>query len=240
MLLVLVGCSDLNSSQTSSDPLIREHELRIPEELRYELTNDLGEKIGLGIFESELNSVDLSEIVLQERYSRAGNESISDTITTRVSASDFLGLGGTRKVEPTEQFKIEAISYTWEIAEDDLGKPILHKTDNLAGQKSPNKKKLPDMEIYANSSSFWLWRQLPLALGYTTSYVAVDPFEEKWQMVIISVPQSEILQTSFGEIPVWRVLIRSGRATRSAWIEQSAPYRVLKWDNGQTVMTLVD
>ena len=240
MLLVLVGCSDLNSSQTSSDPLILEHELRIPEKLRYELTNDLGEKIGLGIFESEVSSVNSNEIVLQERYSRAGNETISDIITTRVSASDFLGLGGGRQVEPAEQFRIEAISYTWEIVEDDGGKPILHKTDNLAGQGLPDKKKLPDMEIYANSSSFWLWRQLPLSLGYSTSYVAVDPFEEKWQMVIISVPQSEILQTSFGEISVWRVLIRSGRATRSAWIEQSAPYRVLKWDNGQTVMTLID
>jgi hypothetical protein len=159
---------------------------------------------------------------------------------TKVSAADFSAVGGIRNVKKVTALEIQSISYSWEIVQIAGENRVLEKINNLADSRIVKTKKLPDLDIYANSSSFWLWRQLPLEVGYAASYLTVDPFEEKWQLVTITVPQAEVLKMPFGDIPVWRVLIRSGRATRSAWIEQSMPHRVLKWDNGLTVMTLID
>lgn len=240
LIFATLGCSDSSSNQILTDSLTRAYQLAVPEELRYELTNDLGEPVGLGVFESNISSTNPLIIVLQERYSRQDNPDAGDIITTRVSGANFSALGGDRKVASVKQLEVKEVSYTWKISESDAERPMLQKTDNLNDSSSIRTKKLPNMPIYANSSSFWLWRQLPLEVGYSASYIAVDPFEEKWQLVNITVPQSEILKTPSGGVPVWRVLVRSGRATRSAWIEQSNPHRVLKWDNGLTVMTLVD
>ena len=240
LLSTLVGCSGANISQTSDEPLTQVYEIPLPEKLRYELTNDLGEQIGLGVFQSEIDSTDSSIIMLEERYSRADNSDAGDIIMTRVSAADFSAIGGLRDVEKVSELEIQSFSYSWKIVQIAGEKRVLQKTDKLADSGIVKTKKLPDLKIYANSSSFWLWRQLPLEIGYAASYLSVDPFEEKWQLVTITVPQSEVLKMPFGDIPVWRVLIRSGRATRSAWIEQSQPHRVLKWDNGLTVMTLID
>lgn len=240
LLFTVVGCSGANISQTSNEPLTRVYEIPLPEKLRYELTNDAGEQIGLGIFQSEIDSADSSIIMLEERYSRTDNSDAGDIIMTRVSAADFSAVGGIRNVKKVTELEIQSISYSWEIVQIAGEKRVLEKTNNLADSSIVKTKKLPDLEIYANSSSFWLWRQLPLEVGYAASYLTVDPFEEKWQLVTITVPQVEVLKMPFGDIPVWRVLIRSGRATRSAWVEQSVPHRVLKWDNGLTVMTLID
>lgn len=240
LLFMVLGCSGANISQTSDEPLTRVYEIPLPEKLRYELINDVGEQIGLGIFQSEIDSADSSLITLEERYSRADNSDAGDIIMTKVSAADFSAVGGIRNVKKVTALGIQSISYSWEIVQIAGEKRVLEKINNLADSSIVKTKKLPDLEIYANSSSFWLWRQLPLEVGYAASYLTVDPFEEKWQLVTITVPQAEVLKMPFGDIPVWRVLIRSGRATRSAWIEQSVPHRVLKWDNGLTVMTLID
>ena len=240
LLFTILGCSGANISQTSDKPLTRVYEIPLPEKLRYELTNDVGEQIGLGIFQSEIDSVDSSLIMLEERYTRADNSDAGDIIMTKVSAADFSAVGGIRNVKKVTALEIQSISYSWEIVQIAGENRVLEKINNLADSSIVKTKKLPDLDIYANSSSFWLWRQLPLEVGYAASYLTVDPFEEKWQLVTITVPQAEVLKMPFGDIPVWRVLIRSGRATRSAWIEQSMPHRVLKWDNGLTVMTLID
>lgn len=240
MLFTVIGCSDSNVNRISSVPLNWAHELLLPEKLRYELTNDTGELVGLGIFQSYISSRDSSLIVLEERYSRADNDEANDTVTTLVSSADFSAVGGTRAVEQMTEVDIQSVSYSWEILQTNEEKKMLRKIDNLTDSEPIRTKGLPNLDIYANSSSIWLWRQLPLEIGYTASYMTVDPYEEKWQLVSITVPQSEVLTMSFGDTPVWRVLIRSGRATRSAWIEQAEPHRVLKWDNGLTIMTLID
>jgi len=240
LLFTVIGCSDSNVNRISSVPLNWAHELLLPEKLRYELTNDTGELVGLGIFQSYISSRDSSLIVLEERYSRADNDEANDTVTTLVSSADFSAVGGTRAVEQMTEVDIQSVSYSWEILQTNEEKKMLRKIDNLTDSEPIRTKGLPNLDIYANSSSIWLWRQLPLEIGYTASYMTVDPYEEKWQLVSITVPQSEVLTMSFGDTPVWRVLIRSGRATRSAWIEQAEPHRVLKWDNGLTIMTLID
>lgn len=240
LLFTAIGCSDSNVNQISNDPLTWAHELPLPEKLRYELTNDIGELIGLGVFQSYISSLDSSLIVLEERYSRTDNGEAGDVVTTQVSSADFSAVGGTREVEQVAQLEIQSVSYSWEILRTNGDRQSLRKTDSLIDPGAIRTKKLPNLDIYANSSSFWLWRQLPLEIGYTASYMTVDPYEEKWQLVSITVPQSEVLKMSFGDTPVWRVLIRSGRATRSAWIEQAEPHRVLKWDNGLTIMMLID
>ena len=240
LLFTVIGCSDSNVNQISHDLLTRAHELPLPEKLRYELTNDRGELVGLGIFQSAISPLDSSLIVLEERYSRADNGEASDIITTRVSSADFSAVRGTRAVEQVAELEIQSVSYSWKILKIDKEEKMLRKAGNLTDSGTVMTKKLPSLDIYANSSSFWLWRQLPLEIGYTASYMTVDPYEEKWQLVSITVPQSEVLKMPFVDTPAWRVLVRSGRATRSAWIEQAEPRRVLKWDNGLTVMTLID
>ena len=37
----------------------------------------------------------------------------------------------------------------------------------------------------------------------------------------------------------WRILLRNGRAVRTAWISIDPPHRVVRWDNGEVIFELV-
>jgi hypothetical protein len=67
----------------------------------------------------------------------------------------------------------------------------------------------------------------------------VNAIERSQQTVNLRVPQTELVTVPAGEFEAYRLLFRNGRAVRSAWIEAAEPHRVLRWDNGSSILELL-
>ncbi|MSP22475.1 MAG: DUF3108 domain-containing protein [Dehalococcoidia bacterium] len=106
-----------------------------------------------------------------------------------------------------------------------------------AGKIETRELKLRD-NAYDNDSAFWLWRSLPLAEGYTARYNSVNSYERSQSLVTLSVVGRAEVTAPAGTIDAWRVLVVSGRASRTAWIEVAPPHRLVQWDNGAAIMQL--
>jgi len=105
------------------------------------------------------------------------------------------------------------------------------------GKTDTRELKLRD-NAYDNESAFWLWRSLPLAEGYTARYVSVNAYERSQSLVTLTVIGHAEVTVPAGTFDAWRVLVVSGRAARTAWIEVAPPHRLVQWDNGGAVMQL--
>jgi hypothetical protein len=100
-------------------------------------------------------------------------------------------------------------------------------------------KSLPLGDVYYdNESALWIWRTLPLAEGYRARYVSIDAIARTRQTVDIEVTGTQTVEVPAGTFQAWRLQVRSGRATRVAWINVDAPHEIGQWDNGAQVFRL--
>ena len=69
--------------------------------------------------------------------------------------------------------------------------------------------------------------------------MSVNPIDRTQQTVTLKVPQREQIEVPAGRFDTWRILLRTGRAGRTAWISTAAPYPVVRWDNGDVIFELL-
>src|SRR5262249_14248569 len=125
---------------------------------------------------------------------------------------------------------------TWRYADGEGG---THLATHADGPGAP-----PDGDLtlrahaYDNEASLWLWRGLAFADNYEKFYVSVNAFERSQQTVNLRIPRKEPSTVRAGTFQTWRVILRNGRAVRTAWINVDAPHEVVRWDNGDTVLEL--
>jgi hypothetical protein len=91
---------------------------------------------------------------------------------------------------------------------------------------------------YDNESALWLWRALPLDEEYDERYVSVSAVSRNQITVRLTVVQQERIEVPAGTFETWRLQVRSGRATRVAWIGIDPPYPLVQWDNGDQIFLL--
>jgi hypothetical protein len=92
---------------------------------------------------------------------------------------------------------------------------------------------------YDNESALWLWRALPLDEEYDARYVSVSAVSRNQVTVRATVVQQERIEVPAGTFETWRLQVRSGRATRVAWIGIDSPHPLVRWDNGEQVFLLL-
>ena len=91
---------------------------------------------------------------------------------------------------------------------------------------------------YDNESALWLWRALELGEGYDGQYVSVSAVGESQITVRLTVVSRERVEVPAGDFETWRLHVRSGRATRVAWIAVAPPHQLVQWDNGSEIFRL--
>ncbi len=243
LVLLVASCRDSNSVE---NPEVKfqpvPQAVARNETLQYEISNDADEVIGRGVLSTTISTDGL--LILLEKYYRATDAEPTDTIETQLLSMDLTPVRGLRVVRGDSERNIESLDYHWSIeaSEDKRGqlRNYFVRTDELDQNQDERIPLAREENIYANSSGLWLWRALPFEIGLKTSYMTVDSLNVKQQRHVVTVPQEESLIIGSKTYDVWRVLIRSGRATRSAWVEKVAPNRVLRWDNGVTIMTILE
>jgi hypothetical protein len=92
---------------------------------------------------------------------------------------------------------------------------------------------------YDNESALWLWRTLPLDEEYDARYVSASAVSRNQITVRATVVQQERIEVPAGTFETWRLQVRSGRATRVAWIGVDAPHPLVQWDNGEQIFRLL-
>jgi len=209
------------------------------ERLRYSLHADDGRVIGDGEFTVRHDG---AALVLEQRYVErepaAGTAPTTDVISVRVDGATLKPLLGSREVdERRDDGRRARRSYAWRYADDAEGRPVLIAQRTLDGKHDERTLRLREHH-YDNESALWLWRTLAFAEGYEERYVSANAIERSQQTVAVRLPQRETITVPAGTFETWRLLVRTGRAVRTAWIHASPPHEIVQWDNGSIVFRL--
>jgi hypothetical protein len=235
--LLAVACTAADSSAPSSDvagqPNFIDGEL-----LRYSLHNVTDKVLGMGEFTVH---VDGDAYSLEQRYTEtappAGNAPTTDVVTVKVNRATLKPLSGTREVDQRTETNRARESWSWSYATGVDGRNELTSSHTKDGKTEQRKLRLRD-HAYDNESSLWLWRTLAYADGYQSQYVSVNAIENSQQSVAVRVPLRQSIEVPAGTFDTWRLLIRNGRAVRTAWVNANAPHQVVQWDNGDVIFKL--
>jgi hypothetical protein len=237
--LTAVACTPVTSSAPTSDVFVA-----VPwaerEQLTYDLLDDFGELLGTGTLEARREG-DL--LVLEQHYEEveapAGVAPTSDTVVLVVDGTTLRPLRGERQtVRRASDGTVTAESYVWayELDGDSVRMTSVRERNGSRDERGLTVRD----HYYDNESSLWLWRAIAFADAYEEYYVSVNAIERSQQTVNLRVPQVETVSVPAGEFEAWRILLRTGRAVRTAWIEVAPPHRILRWDNGDVIFELVE
>ena len=199
------------------------------ERLHYRIVADDGAIIGLGTL-TATGDRDAGWALVQEyRASDRDPDAAApfDDRSTVIVGARLLPLAATRRIEGVSRAQTYAVAY------DAAESRITFSGD----QTEPRQAALRD-HSYDNESSLWLWRTLDFSDDYEARYISVNPVDRSQQVVSLRVVDRRTIEVPAGTFDVWRLLIRTGRASRTAWIEVAVPHRIIQWDNGETRMRL--
>ena len=110
--------------------------------------------------------------------------------------------------------------------------------EEAGGERSERELRLRQ-DAYDNESALWLWRTLDLSEGYDARYVSVSAVTQRQITVRLTVARQERVEVPYGAFDVWRLQVRSGRATRVAWVAVDPPHQLVQWDNGSEIFRLL-
>lgn len=231
-LLTLVAATLVACGPSAAAPKVSAVVALVPfrdgERLTYTIREDWGAGTARGVLTVRRDG---ERLRLEQRYEQtsppAGAQANSDASAVLVGATDLHPVEMTRTVEGRDA------SHAYRAAYAADGKSVEIATD---GGKP---KSLPLGEVfYDNESALWLWRTLALGEGYRERYISIDAVARTRQTVDLLVTGRQTVEVPAGKFEAWRLQVRSGRATRVAWINVEAPHEIVQWDNGAQVFWL--
>ena len=200
----------------------------------YELIDIEGVAFGSGELVTRFEG---SRVVLEQRYEGIpsnGRAAATDVTELAVDATTLAPFGALREVtEEGDDGLPDRELYEWAYRSGEEN-DLLGVTRTADDKQDENELRLRE-NYYDNESSLWLWRTLDFDEALDLNYVSVNPIERKQQTVNIQTPARETIDVPAGSFEVWRVIVRNGRAIRSAWINTEAPYQLIQWDNGDVI-----
>jgi hypothetical protein len=237
LLIALVAACDSATPGPATGPVVDNVPFVDGERFVYELIDADGESIGTGELATTLED---TRWVLEQRYEGAtetGEPAPTDDITLGVDANTLLPFAGLREIErPGDDGPVEREVYEWSYTTGEDG-DRLEVTHDAGDGHDTDSLDLRD-NYYDNEASLWLWRSLDFDEALDQNYVSVNPLEATQQTVNLQTPATETIEVPAGTFEVWRVIVRNGRAIRSAWINVEAPHQVVQWDNGDVIFRL--
>ena len=236
--LLLAACAGASpSGQTAA--IVAQVPFAPGERLVYAIRDAQGARLGTGTL-AVVVAAD-GHLSLRQSYEEASPPSglppSVDAAAVEVDAKTLEPSAGTRQVARREGTVAPVDGYTWTYGEVG-GKDVLRSTAVKHGKPPSLKDVTLRDHYYDNETSLWLWRTLAFAEGYDAFYVSANGVEQEQQTVNVSIRQRERVEVPAGSFEAWRLIFRSGRAVRTAWVNVNAPHEVVKWDNGDVIFVL--
>lgn len=236
LLTVASGCGAASPS-VETTLIVSQVPLIDGERYVYALEDVEGETLGRGELVTRLEG---SRFVLEQRYEGVAEDdraAPTDVTELAVDAATLVPFGALREaVREDDDDRTVRDTYDWTYTEGDED-DFLNVERDIDGRQQSNELELRS-NYYDNESSLWLWRTLDFDEELDLNYVSVNPIERTQQTVNIQTPAREMIEVPAGTFEAWRVIVRNGRAIRSAWINVEAPHQLLQWDNGDLIFRL--
>ena len=238
LAVVAAGCSAVTPSVKTAD-IFAAAPWRVGERHEYRLRNSAGDEVGRGVLTTKQEG---ERLVLGQVYTEAmtpaGAQPVRDEIAVTVDAKTLQPVAGTRATSSRDASgKAASTRMTWTYRID--GALRLATKVEREGRKPEEGEQALRAHAYDNESSLWLWRGIAFVEGYDQSYVSMNPLARSQQTVALRVPQREQIEVPAGKFETWRILLRNGRAVRTAWINSAAPNQIVRWDNGDLIFELM-
>lgn len=232
-----IACnSAIPSAETS--PIVAQVPFIDGERLTYELVDVDGILIGQGELSAHLMG---SRFVLTQNYKSVSSEvstPATDVTDLAVDSTTLVPFGALREARSlNHDDEQERHVWEWGYSKEEDGE-LLTVTSIANGVNDRDELEL-QRNYYDNESSLWLWRTLEFNEELDLNYVSVNPIEHTQQTVNIQTPAIETVEVPAGTFEAWRLIVRNGRAIRSAWINIEPPHQIVQWDNGDVIFRLV-
>lgn len=237
-VMLLAGCQGATPNVKTSD-VFTAAPWKANERLEYRLRNSDGQAVGTGVLTTK---IDGDRLVLGQSYTEAttpvGAPPVRDEITVTVDAKTLKPLQGARTTDARmEGGKAQHTRTTWTYTAEGDKTRLATSSERDGGKPSVSELTLRP-HFYDNESSLWLWRGIAFAEQYEQAYVSANALDRTQQNVAIRIPQREQVEVPAGKFDTWRILLRNGRAVRTAWISSTPPYQIVRWDNGDLIFEL--
>ena len=230
LAMVLAACATDDGGVETQD-VVSQIPWTAPEELRYRLTDDDGDRIGNAALsvEREGDAFALTQLFEDDEGNRDDSTVIADAVALKPRTMR-------RQIIDEEQDRrvVAEAEYT----KDEDGRDIVRIT---ARNYSPADDVEPDSErsnplrvpehSYDNHSSLFLWRTIPFEDGYTASYTTVYSNSRETGVLTLHVRGQERVRTPAGEFDAWLLEIDDGNETQQAWYATTDDHRLLVYDN---------
>lgn len=238
LALALAGCAATQTTAQTTD-IFEAAPWAAQERLRYVLNDGDGELIGHGelIARVEGGRLLLEQIYVEANPPENATPTSDDTVVI-VDPATFRPVEGWREIvrrDSAGRVVEERFDWEYRAVEGEMRVFVRHEAN---GRVSERDFRVRD-HYYDNESALWLWRASSLTEGFDEHYVSVNAIEGSQTAVRLHVPQEETVEVPAGEFDTWRVLLRTGRATFTAWINVEPPHQVVRWDNNDLVFDLV-
>jgi len=236
--VLVVACNSATPTAQTS-PIVTKVPFIDGERLMYELVDIDGVLIGHGELSAHIEG---SRFILTQNYKSVSNEvqsSATDVTDLAVDLTTLAPFGALREARSLNRDG-EQDRQVWEWGYSNEGDGDLLTITNVANGANDRDELELQRNYYDNESSLWLWRTLDFNEELDLNYVSVNPIENTQQTVNIQTPAIETIAVPAGTFEAWRLIVRNGRAIRSAWISIDLPHQILQWDNGDIIFRLVD
>lgn len=208
------------------------------ERLEYSLRNESGDLLGHGLLLARIDED--GRLLLEQQYIEEAPEGvrpIEDDVVVVVDPATLRPIEGWRDIvrRDSDGTPIEE-RYEWEYVD---GADERRLVARLVTRDGVDERDFAVRQHhYDNETSLWLWRSIDFIDDYDEQYTSVNPMERSQQTVNIRIPQVEEIDVPAGEFRAWRIVVRTGRAARTAWVNVDPPHEVLRWDNGEIIFDL--
>lgn len=235
---MLAGCAAVTPAPKTS-AVFAAAPWRGGERHEYRLLNSAGEEIGRGVLTTKVEGdrLVLGQLYTGTRVPEGGGEPVRDEVALTVEAGTLRPVQGVRSTSGGAT-GTQPSRTTWEYGVDAGKTRLATRVERSSGKPEEHSQSVRDL-AYDNESALWLWRGIAFAEGYDESYASMNPFERTQQTVSLRVPQREQIEVPAGKFDAWRILLRNGRAVRTAWISSTSPHQIVRWDNGDVIFELM-
>ena len=197
-----------------------------PETARYRIV-DGGDVKGFGVLSIEARD----DVLIFSQSFQAPEQGVTDEVSVEVSAIDLLPRRVHRVIGGPEGERVCDASYTAGLA--------------IVEQHSETDERTDELEVPAPSYDSWsdlfLWRTLPFAEDYETTYSDVLTCSLAIPAVLsvdLKIAELETVTVPAGSFQAWQLEVKSGGRTQKAWYADDQARTLIRYDNGNEVFEL--
>ena len=228
LCLAFAACGGSDTSTLSnSGPILSAIPWTAPETAHYRILKD-GDQNGTGELSIEAAGDSLK---LSQAFDFPG-QTVKDTVSVVADARSLRAQSVSRTIDGPKGQRV------WDARYDANSVTI--------DQHSEEDRRTDRLDVPSRSFDSWsdlfLWRTLAFANGFEASYqdvLSCGLGKPELLSVVFKVKPRETVTVPAGEFTAWRLEIRSGGSTQTAWYADDPRRTLVRYDNGELVFELV-